>query len=463
MQLINPLKTPPVLQKLQWIADPVGYMEKAAKQHPDIFTGRIVGFGDTVVFVNHPQGIQEILTNDRKKFTAPGEFNVIGKPIFGDSSIAMLDGNRHKRRRQLLMPPFHGERMRAYGQLICNLSEKIFNQLPVQKSFSACVAMQDIALQVILQAIFGLYEGERYQQIKHLLALLLDVFQSPLTSSFLMFPVLQKDLGAWSTWGKFLRLRQQIDELLYAEIAERRKQSDLNKIDILSLLMSAQDEEGEAMTDQELRDELITIMFASHETTAMSMAWALYSIHHEPEVCEKLLQELDNLGDSPDPMSIFRLPYLSAVCSESLRIHPVLMLTLPRVVQEPVELLGYPLKKGTVVAGCIYLTHRREDLYPEPTQFQPERFLKNQFSPYEFLPFGGGARRCIGEALAMFEMKLVLATILSRHTLALVDQEPERLMRRGVSLGPTNGIKMVITNQRLCRESMASASTAPIR
>ncbi|QIR39778.1 cytochrome P450 [Tolypothrix sp. PCC 7910] len=463
MRLPNQLTTPSLFQQIQWVADPVGYMETAAQQYPDIFTGRIVGFGDTVVFLNHPQAIQELLTNDKKKFTAPGKFNSIGKPIFGNSSIAMLEGDSHKRRRQLLMPPFHGERMRSYGELICNLSTQVFSQLPIQQTFSTCVAMQDIALQVILKAIFGFYEGERYQKIKHLLASLLDVFQSPLTSSFLMFPVLQKDLGAWSIWGNFLRLRQQIDELLYTEIAERRQQFDPNRVDILSLMMSAVDADGQTLTDEELRNELITLMFASYETTAISMAWAFYWIHYKPEVREKLLKELDTLGDSPDPMSIFRLPYLTAVCHESLRIHPVLMLTLPRVVQEPVEVLGYPLPIGTVVAGCIYLTHRRQDLYPQPSEFKPERFLERQFSHYEFLPFGGGARRCIGEALAMFEMKLVIATILSQYQLALADHKPEQLQRRGVALGASRGIKMLITGRRVRQESppiVAAASAS---
>ncbi|MCC5637522.1 cytochrome P450 [Nostoc sp. CHAB 5844] len=462
MQLPNPLKTPSFIQKLHWVADPVGYMEKAAQQYPDIFTGSMVGFGDTVVFVNHPQGIQELLTNDRKQFTAPGRFNRIGEPIVGSSSIAMLDGNLHKKRRQLLMPPFHGERMRAYGQIICNLTEKVFSQLPVEQPFSACVAMQDIALQVILQTIFGLYEGERYQQIKHLLASLLDVFSSPLTSSFLMFPFLQKNLGAGSTWGRFLRLRQQIDELLYAEINERRQKFDPNRIDILSLLMSAKDEEGKVMTNQELRDELILMMFSAKETSAMSMAWVLYWTHYKPEVLKKLLEEFDTLGDSPDPMSIFRLPYLTAVCNESLRIHPFLMLTLPRVVQEPVKLLGYPLEPGTVVAGCIYLTHHRKDLYPEPNQFKPERFLERQFSAYEFLPFGGGSRRCIGEALALFEMKLVIATVISRYQFALASREPERLHRRGFGVGPTNGIKMLIHGRRKHHKSLVSAVTISV-
>ncbi|WP_221643555.1 MULTISPECIES: cytochrome P450 [unclassified Nostoc] len=461
--LPNILKTPPFLQKLQWVSDPVGYMEKAAQQYPDIFTARIVGFGDTVVFVNHPQTIQEILTNDRKKFAAVAEVNKIVEPLVGKHSVFLLEGAEHKQRRQLVMPGFHGERMRAYGQLISNLSEKVFSQVPKNLPFSARNTMQEISLQVILEAVFGMYEGERCQKLKHLLGSFLDDFWSPLTSSLFFFSFLQQDLGTWSPWGNFLHRRQQIDELIYAEIAERLQQTDLGRIDILSMLISARDEADEPMTDQELRDELITLMIAGHETTATAMAWALYWIHQNPEVHEKLLQELDTLGDSPDPMSIFRLPYLTAVCNETLRITPVVMLTLPRVVQEPVELLKHRLEPGTVVVGCIYLTHQRQDLYPQPKQFQPERFLEQQFSPYEFLPFGGGARRCIGEALAIFEMKLVLATILSHYQFALVDNQPERLQRRGFTLTPAKGIKITITGERVHQKSLDNMTTRSVR
>jgi cytochrome P450 family 110 len=263
---------------------------------------------------------------------------------------------------------------------------------------------------------------------------------------FLSF--LQKDLGSWSPWGRFLRQRQQIDELLYAEIAERRQQYDPDRIDILSLLMAAKDEQGEAMSDRELRDELMTMLLAGHETTASAMAWGLYWIHHVPQVREKLLQELDSLGESPNPMTVARLPYLTAVCNETLRLYPVAMLTFPRVAQERVELLGHQLEPGTTVGGCIYLLHQREDLYPHPKQFKPERFLEGQFSPYEFMPFGGGVRRCVGEALAQLEMKLVLATILSRYQLELFDNRPEKPRRRGITLAPAYGVKMVMTGQR---------------
>ncbi|MGH8000432.1 MAG: cytochrome P450 [Brasilonema sp.] len=454
MNLPNLVKTPSFFQKIQWVAEPIEYMEKAVQQYPDIFTAGVLGSKRPLIFVQHPQAIAEIFTNDRKKFAALSQQNRILQPLLGDNSIVMLDCDRHKRQRQLLTPPFHGERMQAYGEIIRNVTQKVFIQLPQNEPLSIRTAMQEISLQVILQAVFGLYEGERCQQLKRLLTSMLEVFQSPLGSSFLFFRFLQKDLGAWSPWGRFVYQRQQIDELLYAEIAERRTQSDPNRIDILSLLMSARDEDGKPMTEQELRDELITLLFAGHETTATAMAWALYWIHHLPQVGEKLLQELGTLGDSPNPIDIARLPYLSAVCNETLRIYPVGILTFGRVVQEPVKLLGHQLEPGTGVCGCIYLLHHRQDLYPQSEQFKPERFLERQFSPYEFMPFGGGARRCIGEALAIFEMKLVLGTIISHYQLALTTNQPEQPQRRGVTLAPSGKVKIIITGERKHQESL---------
>ena len=443
----NPLSAPRLLQQLKWVADPIGYMESAAQQYPDIFSAGIIGFGNNFVFVNTPKGIQEILTNDRKTYTAPGSLNRILAPLLGDYSVILIEGDRHKRRRQMLMPSFHGDRIRTYSQLICDLTEKTLGAIPAGATFSARTAMQDISLQVILQAVYGVFEGERSQQLKASLTKLTDVFASPLSSSPLFFPALQLDWGAWSPWGKFLRDRQRMDDLIYAEIRDRRDQPQPNRVDILSLMMAAIDDLGQPMTDQELRDELATLMFAGHETTATALSWALYWIHHQPEIREKLLDELQS-ADLSDPMSIVKLPYLSAVCNETLRIYPVAMLTFPRVVQETTELLGYALEPGIAVVGCIYLTHHREDLYPEPHLFKPERFLERQYSPYEFLPFGGGVRRCIGEALAQLELKLVLSTILTRYDLALADPKPEYPRRRGVTLAPANGVKMKMVGKR---------------
>jgi unspecific monooxygenase len=208
------------------------------------------------------------------------------------------------------------------------------------------------------------------------------------------------------------------------------------------------------MTDVELRDELITLLFAGHETTATSLAWALYWIHHTPEVREKLLQELDSLGEKADPNTIFRLPYLNAVCSETLRLYPVAMLTLTRLVKSPLEIKGYQFEPGTLVIPSIYLTHHREDLYPNAKQFKPERFLERQFAPYEYLPFGGGNRRCIGMAFALFEMKLVLATVLSQWQMELADSKPVQPVRKGLLLGPAQGVRMVATGRRAQNKSV---------
>ncbi|AFZ35316.1 Unspecific monooxygenase [Stanieria cyanosphaera PCC 7437] len=438
----------PLIQRLKWVADPVGYMETAAQQHPDIFAAEVIGFGDQFIFVNHPQGIQQLLTQDRQQFFASGKENAILKPLLGEYSIVMLEGNPHRKRRKLLLPPFHGERMQAYGKLIWNLTDKIFAQLPINQTFTARKITQEISLQVILEAVYGLYEDEKSQKLKYLLTKVTDVFSSPLSSALLFFDWLQKDLGAWSPWGNFLRQQQEIDSLIYGEITERRAKGYENRNDILSLMMSARDESGDPMSDRELRDELMTLMFAGHETTATAMAWALYWIHRLPEVRQKLVAEIDSLGSNPEPMAIAKLPYLTAVCQETLRIYPVAMLTFPRVVTEPIELLGYQLEPGMIAMGCIYLAHQREDIYSNHHQFKPERFLEKQYSQYEFLPFGGGARRCIGEALAQLEMKLVLANILSNYELTLVSQSPEKPHRRGVTLAPTGGVKMLLKAKR---------------
>ncbi|MBI4783217.1 MAG: cytochrome P450 [Oscillatoriophycideae cyanobacterium NC_groundwater_1537_Pr4_S-0.65um_50_18] len=450
MKQISGLKKPALLQQIQWILNPAGYMEDAVQELPDIFVAQVVGLGNTLVFVNDPQAIQYILTNDRKEFTAPGEINQILVPLVGDTSIFLLSGDRHRRQRQLLMPPFHGDRMRAYGELIINLADRAMSEMPVGQTFLARSATQTISLQVMLQAVFGVQQGESYEQLRYLTGAMADTFSSPLASSFLFFPSLQKDWGSWSPWAKFLQQRQQLDTLLYAEIADRRAHPDASRTDILSLLMAAQDETGQPMTDQELRDELVSLLIAGHETTASAMAWALYWVHALPEVRTKLLAELDALnGDFSDPMAIARLPYLTAVCQETLRIYPIAMLTFPRQVQQPIELMGYALEPGMILVGCIYLVHQRPDLYPNPKQFQPERFLDKKFSSYEFIPFGGGARRCIGEALAMFELKLALALILSRYELALAEpQSSVKPQRRGVTLAPGGGVKLKRIGQR---------------
>jgi cytochrome P450 family 110 len=446
MTLPDGPNAPRFIQLLQWIANPLNYLETAARRYGEIFTTRW-GNLPPYVLLSNPQAIQKLLTADPRLFES-GSGNYVLQPILGNQSLVLLDGERHQRQRQLLTPPFHGERMKAYGKLMCNLTEKLIGQQRNGEPFPVRFTMQEISLQVILNAVFGIHEGERYQQLKHLFTSLLDAVSSPISSSLLFFKSLQVDLGSWSPWGHFLHRQQQIDQLLYAEIEERRANPDPSRTDILNLLMSARDAEGQPMTDEELRDELMTLLFAGHETTASSLAWALYWIHRVPEVRSQLLRELDSLDGQLEPSAIAKLPYLTAVCSETLRIYPVAMIIFPRIVKSSFQLMGYEFEPGTVISPCVYLTHHREDIYPEPKRFKPERFLERQYSPYEYFPFGGSDRRCIGMAFAQYEMKLVLATILSRWELALADNRPVRPVRRGVTLAPPASLKMVVTGQR---------------
>ncbi|MGK7914647.1 MAG: cytochrome P450, partial [Prochloraceae cyanobacterium] len=347
-----------------------------------------------------------------------------------------------------------------YGQLICDVTAETVSQQPLHQSFSAHALMENISLKVMLKVVFGLHSGERYEQLRHLLPKLLDLLASPVISTLVFFPFLQKDLGAWSPWGKFLRVRQQVDRLLYAEIASRRAHSDPERTDILSLLIEAKDEAGQSMTDVELRDELITMLLGGHETTVAGMTWALYWSHYKPEVGVKLRQELDSLDSNAEAMKIFKLPYLTAVCNESLRYYHPGLIIFPRVVKEPVEILGHQLEPGTRVIACTYLIHHREDIYPQNKEFKPERFLEKQYSPYEFLPFGGGLRRCIGEAMSILEMKLVLATIMSRYELAVTERKPVGAKFRGFTLGPATGVEMVLTEQRESRKSLQTVAVS---
>ncbi|WP_445175967.1 cytochrome P450 [Microcoleus sp.] len=442
-KLLDGPKDARFVQTVRGILNPLYYLDSNYQRYGDIFLGQSTIFPPQV-FISNPQAIQEIFTADSKLFKS-GTVNYIMLPLVGSSSLLLLDGARHLQQRKLLMPPFHGERMKAYGQIIRNTTEKVINNWTPGKSVIAQSTMQQISLEVILHAVFGLSEGERYQQIQQLMINMFSLFSNPLNATFLFIKSLQKDLGTWSPWGGFLRQRQRLDELLYQEIRERKTQSEPLGEDILSLLISARDEAGQPMSDVELRDELMTILFGGHETTATALAWALYWIHYIPEVREKLLQELNSIDvENCDPAEITKLPYLNAVCCETLRIYPVLFFTFPRLVQAPMQLMGYNISKGMVLSPCIYLVHHRPDIYPEPKRFKPERFLERQFSPYEYLPFGGGNRRCIGMAFAMFEMKLVLAKVLSRYSLELAKNSPVLPVRRGVTMAPAGGVPLVV-------------------
>jgi cytochrome P450 family 110 len=461
LKLPNGPQTHPWIQTFQWLTNPLEYMEECAKRYGDVFTLQLGQNAAPQVFILNPQAIQQIFTTDPKQLDS-GESAGIKSPLLGRQSLLALEGKPHQRQRKLLTPPLHGERMLAYGELIRNITEQVTSQWQVGETFAVLPSMQAISFQVILKAVFGLEDGPRYEKLNELLIAILNPKIPILRTVLLIFPSMRQDLGAWSPWGKYLRLRQQIDELIYTEISDRKAQPDPSRTDILSLMMAARDEAGEPMTDVELRDELMTLLVAGHETTATTLSWALYWIHHLPQVREKLLQELDNLGEQPDPNAIFRLPYLNAVCSETLRLYPVAISALNRVVKSPLQIGEYNFEPGTLLIPSIYLTHHREDLYPQSKQFKPERFLERQFSPYEYLPFGGGNRRCIGMAFALFEMKLVLTTVLSHWEMELADRKPVQPVRKGLLFSPAGGVKMVVKGKRPQNQRVRETSSSSV-
>jgi len=443
-ELPNRVTSSPWRQLIHWIIDPIGFQDQYSQQFGDTFTMQLGQMG-TYVVTGNPQAIQDIFSQSAKFDVGRG--NALAEPLIGRNSLMLMDGDRHRRERKLLMPPFHGERLQDYAQQICQITEHLANQWRVDVPFIARTEMQKISLEVIVQVVFGLSQGKRYEQLKPLLADWLDMTDSPLRSSLLFLQFLQKDWGPWSPWGKMKRRQRQVHQLLQDEIEARRTQSHEPGADVLSLMMAARDENGQAMTDEELRDELLTILFAGHETTATALAWALYQIHQQREVHGQLLHELESAGGSFQPLEIARLPYLTAVCQETLRMYPLLPVVFPRITKTPIEIAGYSFDAETTLMPSIYLTHYREDLYPQPHQFKPERFLTRQYSLAEYLPFGGGNRRCLGYALAELEMKLVLAKILSKYRLALVDDKPVKLQRRGFTLAPAGGVPMVMKDK----------------
>ena len=443
---INGPQNSSFVQLIKWIFRPLDFLEECVAKYGDKFKLNLMGLPPFTV-VSSPQGIEEILSVDAKKFDA-GRTNELAAGLLGENSLVLLDGKSHRRQRKLMMPPFHGEKVKSYAETICQITERVASQWQKKQSFIAQKEMQDITLETILHVVFGLSEGDRYQQIKPPLIELLDATGSPLKASVIFLPFLQLDLGRWSPWGRIVRRRQKIYDLLQAEIEDRRTNPESSGNDVLSLMMSATDERGEGLSDIELKDQMMTLLVAGHETTATALSWALYWIHQLPEVKQKLLAELDSLDPDADPLTISRLPYLTSVCNETLRIYPVAFIAFLRCAKSPIEVIGHQFEPESMLAPTIYLTHHREDLYPQPKQFKPERFLERQYSPHEFLPFGGGNRRCIGYALALLEMKLVLAKVLQGWDLSLNNKRPIRPKRRGATIAPDNGVPLTCHGKR---------------
>jgi cytochrome P450 len=372
-----------------------------------------------------------------------GKANVVLRPFLGSSSLILLDGDEHQRQRRLLMPPFHGERMQAYGKLMIDIAHASLDTWPVGRAFRFHRPMQSITMDIILRAVFGFDEGARMQRLHALLTKRLGMAAWPP----LMLPAMQKDLGPLSPWGRFVRIGLQVDEILNEQIRDRRRAAGPERTDVLSLLVNARDEQGQEMSEQELRDELVTLLVAGHETTASALAWAMRWVLANPELEERLRAEIATAAPYGEllPDRVGKLELLDATVRETLRLQPVVPM-VGRILERPARIGGYDLPAGAALLASIYLVQRRPELYPEPERFDPDRFLRTKPAPYEWFPFGGGIRRCIGMAFAVYEMKMVLATVLSRAWLRL--ENPDiRVVRRSITLTPQGGLPVVVTGR----------------
>jgi len=436
------------IRKINYVLRSIPVVEYRSRKYGDFYQMRFKNSPPTV-FVSNPEAIAEI-------FTAPLDTFQVGRSnrglsfLFGDRSLLLLDGKEHKNHRRLLMPNFHGESLQKYSQKIVNITRTVCERWEIDKPFQIRDPMQEITLRTILTVVFGIDSKARYDRLRQLFVRLLETFNHPLGSSFIFFPSLQKDLGPFTPWANFIRIQKEIKNLIYTEIAEKRAlltEKSAAPEDILSLLILAKDENGEQMSDRELHDELITLLFAGHDTTASALSWLFYWLHYLPEIQEKLRFELSNLANDLDYKTVNNLPYLNATISENLRIYPIAINTFPRILSKPISLMGHDFEPGTWFLVSLYALHHKEDLYPNSKQFQPARFLNKNYSPYEYIPFGGGNRRCLGAALALLEMKLVTATILSSFELDLIKKQPIKPVRRGLTMAPPPSLTMVVKNK----------------
>lgn len=378
-----------------------------------------------------PEMIREIFTASGERFGDPVGPRVLA-PLLGARSILLLGGEAHRRDRTLLMPPFHGERMRAYGEVIARATVRRAEAACGANRASVVELTQRVSLDVILDAVFGIAEEERTSW-EHVILRTVHHFTVPL----MFFPFLRVSFFGLSPWDRFEKARAALDQRLLPLIEARRESGERGE-DILSLMLDARYEDGTPMPADQLRDELVTMLMAGHETSAIALSWTVDHVLRNPDIKARLLEELDSI-DIADAEAVARLPYLGAVCAEGLRLHPVVP-DISRVVVQPFRWGGQPVEAGDQVAVAICLLHENETLYPEPEKFRPERFLGRTFKPWEYCPFGGGNRRCIGAAFALYEMKIALAQLFSHFDMTLLEDTTPQPVRRNVTMGPNSTI-----------------------
>jgi cytochrome P450 len=413
---------------VRWLLAPIEFMEACRRRHGDAFSVRFLGFERPMVMLSDPGAIRALYA-DPQHGLPPGRTLAL-RPIMGARSVLLLEGAAHLERRRVMLPPFHGERMRAYESTMREIVHEQVDRWPLGEEIALQPRMRAITLEVILRVVFGVTDAARLERLRELLPRLLD----DTASVALSFRVLlARRLGRTDPLASFAALNADIDEVLLADIAARRVATGGDpRGDVLTLLLDARFDDGSQMSDRELRDQLVTLLLAGHETTATALAWTFDLLLHAPSALERLTAELRGGGGDR---------YLRAVISESLRLRPVVPLAGRRLAHE-LRSDGLTLPAGTDVTPAIWLTHTRPDLYPEPHAFRPERFLDEAPATYGWIPFGGGVRRCLGAAFAELEMRVVLSAVLGRLDLTAVSARPEAVRRRNITFSPRHGTRV---------------------
>jgi cytochrome P450 len=361
--------------------------------------------------------------------------------LTGPRSLFQLRGEPHRRHRQLIMPSFHGSRMRAYAAAMQQITREVIGSAAGTGRVELHALTQRISLEVILRTVFGVQDSGRVRAFGEAITALVAAAH-PL---FMFMPFMQRAPLGLGPWAKFRRRYETLEQLLREQLALTRARGEGE--DVLSMLLQARDEAGDRLDDEEIRDELRTLLFAGHETTAIALCWAVDAVGRHPAVAKRLAEELASLPADADAEALAKLPYLEAVCNESLRLYPIVTEVL-RGLHEPIELGGYTIRPPMAVSASILGIHMSPEIYPEPEAFRPERFLERKYGPHEFLPFGGGHRRCIGAAFAGFELQVVLGTLLREFTIKLCNPHAPRPVRRNVTLAPEGGVPVIITTDR---------------
>ena len=421
-------RMPRALQTAIWSRQAQWFLQQSRARFGRMFTLKIVYEGDWVV-LSDPELVKQVFTGDPRVFHA-GEGNQILRPVVGENSVLVLDEKKHIQQRKLLLPPFHGERMQAYGEKMAEIAAREIESWPTGTPYKLRPRMQAITLEIVIETVFGVHGGERMGPLREALRDFLDLTTNPRV----LLPVLMVGPNRVNHIPAFRRRIEKVDALIGREIDERRAADDLaERDDVLSMLVAARHEDGSPMSDAEIRDELLTLLVAGHETTATALSWAMERLVRHPEKLERLRAEVE-AGEED---------YLTATIQETLRLRPVIVIVIRRLT-EAVELGGYELPAGARVVPSIHLIHRDPQIYPEPERFLPERFLDDPPGTYTWIPFGGGVRRCLGAAFAQFEMSVVLRELVRRHEVLPADQKSERPFRRAITETPRHDAEVIL-------------------